>query len=154
MDLFRRRHGRALGMRFHCRRCNGPIAEAMNVCPWCGTKDNSFAEITRAPLICPRCERGVLPEWTSCPWCWAGRFRGNGRPPRPDPLAVRRCTRRGCPGELRPFMRFCPVCKQRPGRPWSHPDLADRCARCRWPVSAAFWRFCAWCGRRQRESRR
>jgi hypothetical protein len=31
MDLFRRRHGRALGMRFHCRRCNGPIAEAMSV---------------------------------------------------------------------------------------------------------------------------
>ena len=152
MDLFRRRHGRALGMRFHCRRCNGPIAEAMRVCPWCGTKDNSFAEITRAPLICPHCERGVLPEWTSCPWCWEGRFRGNGRPPRPDALAARRCTRRGCAGELRPFMRFCPVCKKKPGRPWSHPDLADRCPRCRWPVSRGFWRFCAWCGRRQREA--
>ena len=28
----------------------GPIAEAMSVCPWCGSADNSFKEITSAPL--------------------------------------------------------------------------------------------------------
>jgi len=153
MELFRRRHGRALEMRYRCHRCSGPIAEAMGTCPWCGSAENSFKEITQAPLVCGRCERGVLPEWTACPWCFAGRFQGNGRPPRPDPRAVRHCARRGCPGELRPFMRYCPVCKRKPGRPWSHPDLPDRCARCRWPTSRAFWRFCAWCGRRQRENR-
>ena len=151
MELFRRRHGRALGMRYRCHRCSGPIAEAMRVCPWCGSSENSFKEITQAPLVCRRCERGVLPEWTSCPWCYAGRFPGNGKPPRPDPQAVRHCARRGCPGELRPFMRYCPVCKRKPGRPWSHPDLPDRCGRCRWPTSRAFWRFCAWCGRHQRD---
>jgi hypothetical protein len=150
-QLFRRRHGRALGLRYKCHRCSAPIAEAMSVCPWCGSKENSFAEITSAPLICPCCERGVLPEWTSCPWCFAGRFKGNGRPPRPDPRAVRRCARRGCKGELRAFMRYCPLCKKKPGRPWSHPDLPDRCPRCRWPTSKTFFRFCAWCGRRQRD---
>jgi hypothetical protein len=119
-------------------------------CPWCGSADNSFAELTRAPLICPSCERGVLPEWTCCPWCFPGRFEGNGRPPRPDAQAVRGCSRRGCSGELRPFMRYCPVCKQKPARVWSHPELPERCPRCRWPVSRTFWRFCAWCGRRER----
>jgi serine/threonine-protein kinase len=151
MELFRRRYGRSLDLRFRCHRCRGPIAEAMGTCPWCGSQKNSFAEVTRAPLVCRSCERGVLPEWTRCPWCHAGRFAGNGRPPRPDPRAERRCARRGCPGQLRPFMRYCPICKQKPGRPWSHPDLPDRCPRCRWATSRAFWRFCAWCGRRQRE---
>ncbi len=149
-ELFRKRHGRALGMRYQCHRCSGAIAEEMSHCPWCGSGENSFSELTRAPLICPSCERGVLPEWTACPWCFPGRFQGSGRAPRPDPQAVRRCSRRGCPGELRPFMRYCPLCKKKPARVWSHPDLPDRCPRCRWPVSRAFWRFCAWCGRRER----
>ena len=147
-ELFRRRHGRALEMRYRCHRCDGPIAESMRACPWCGSEDNSFREITAFPLVCPECERGVLPEWTACPWCYPGRLAGNGRPPRPDRKAVRPCPRRGCPGELRRFMRYCPVCKQKPRRPWSHPELPERCPRCRWPVSRAFFRFCPWCGRR------
>jgi eukaryotic-like serine/threonine-protein kinase len=148
-ELFRRRHGAALEMRYRCHRCEGPIAEWMAHCPWCGSQDNSFRHVTSYPLVCPECERGVRPEWTACPWCYHGRLAGNGRPPRPDPRAARRCARRGCPGELRPFMRYCPVCKRKPGRPWSHPDLPDRCPRCRGPVSRAFWRHCPWCGRRE-----
>jgi serine/threonine-protein kinase len=148
-ELFRRQHGAALGMRYCCYRCDGPIAEAMSHCPWCGTPDNSFRNVTSYPLVCPDCERGVRPEWTACPWCYPGRLEGNGRPPRPDPRAVRRCARPGCAGELQPFMRYCPVCKRKPRRPWSHPHLRERCPRCRWPVSREFWRFCAWCGRRE-----
>lgn len=148
-ELFRRRHGQRLGMRFCCYRCEGPIAEGMRVCPWCGAEDHSFREVTSYPLVCPECERGVLPEWRACPWCYAGRLEGNGRPPRPDPYAERRCSRRGCPGELRPFMRYCPICKRKVRRPWSHPELPDRCPRCHWPVSRTFWRFCPWCGRRE-----
>jgi eukaryotic-like serine/threonine-protein kinase len=150
MELFRRRHGRALRMSYSCRRCQGPIAEAMTACPWCGSKDNSFKEITSAPLICGRCERGVLPEWTACPWCYAGRFQGNGKPPRADPQALRRCKTRGCPGRLRLFMRYCPVCKAKPGRPWRYEGLPERCVRCDWPTSRTFFRYCAWCGRHQR----
>lgn len=148
-EQFRRRHGAALGMRYCCHRCEGPIAESMAVCPWCGSRDNSFRDVTSYPLVCPECERGVRPEWTACPWCYPGRLAGNGRAPRPDPKATRRCTRTGCAGELQPFMRYCPLCKQKPRRLWSHPELHERCPRCRWPVSRAFWRFCPWCGRRE-----
>ena len=147
--LFRRRFGRALELRYECFRCGGPIAEAMHFCPWCGTSENSLIEVSVYPLVCPDCERGVRPEWTSRPWCYAGRMRGNGRRPRSDPRAARRCAAPGCDGELRTFMRYCPRCKTRPGRLWSHPDLPERCPRCRWPVALDFWRFCAWCGRRE-----
>lgn len=148
-ELFRKRHGRGLELRFRCHRCDGPIAETMWVCPWCGSKDNSFCDITRYPLYCPECERGLRPEWTSCPWCYPGRLEGNGRPPPFDPRAERSCGSRSCDGQLQPFMRYCPLCKRKPRRAWTHPDLPDRCPRCRWPVSRQSWRFCPWCGRRE-----
>lgn len=148
-QAFKRAHGAALEMRYQCHRCDGPIAESMLHCPWCGASDNSFAEISNHPLVCPECERGVRPEWKACPWCYPGRFEGNGRRPPHDSRAVRTCTARGCQGQLRPFMRYCPECKQKTRRVWSHPDLPDRCRRCRWPTSRAFMRFCPWCGRRE-----
>jgi serine/threonine-protein kinase len=149
-EVFRRRHGARLGMRFRCHRCEGPIAESFKSCPWCGSAENSFREVTRAPLVCPSCERGVLAEWTKCPWCYEGRFEGNGRKPRHDSSAERTCTRAGCDGQLRPFMRYCPLCKQKPRRVWTDVELPDRCPRCRWPTSREFWHFCPWCGRRER----
>jgi hypothetical protein len=148
-EHFRRAHGRALGMRYACHRCEGPIAEAMIHCPWCGSPDNSFQKVTRAALVCPECERSVRPEWRFCPWCYAGRFRSNGRRPPPDPAATRRCTTPGCGGQLRPFMRYCPMCKRKTKRLWSHAHLPDRCPRCRWPTDRAQLRFCPWCGRRE-----
>ena len=81
--------------------------------------------------------------------CYAGRFEGNGRKPPRDSAAVRTCTTRNCGGQLRPFMRYCPLCKQKPRRPWSHPELSDRCPRCRWAVSRDYWHFCPWCARRE-----
>jgi len=148
-EAFRRAHGRTLELRYRCRRCTGPISEPMRHCPWCGANDNSFRHLTRHTLVCPECEKGVRPEWSFCPWCYAGRFVPNGRKPPHDPRAVRRCGRRGCAGELRAFMSYCPLCKWKPRRPWTSPDLPDRCPRCRWPTSHAFLRFCPWCGRRE-----
>jgi serine/threonine-protein kinase len=148
-ELFRRRHGARLEMLYTCHRCDGPIAESFQCCPWCGSEDNSFRDLTRAPLVCPSCERGVQAEWKACPWCYAGRFEGNGRAPRPDSRAERSCTRAGCGGQLRPFMRYCPLCKQKPRRIWTDPELPDRCPRCRWPTSREFWHFCPWCRRRE-----
>jgi len=153
-EVFRRRHGAELGMRYHCYRCEAPVAEEMAFCPWCGFADNAFSEVSTYPLVCPDCERGVLPEWTCCPWCYTGRFTGNGQPPRPDRLAVRRCGQGGCTGQLRAFMRYCPQCKRKPRRPWLHPALPDRCPRCRAGVSASFWHYCAWCGRPQTQAGR
>jgi serine/threonine-protein kinase len=148
-EAFRKTHGRGLELRFRCRRCDGPIAEAMTHCPWCGTDDNSFAGLSRSALVCPECEKGVRPEWNACPWCYPGRFESNGRKPPHDPRAERICTARGCEGQLQPFMRYCPMCKRKVKRVWSHPELPDRCPRCRWPTSHAFFRFCPWCGRRE-----
>jgi hypothetical protein len=148
-EAFRRAHGKALNLRHRCHRCDGPIAEPMAFCPWCGSGENSFRELTRDALICPECEKGVRPEWKACPWCYKGRFEGNGRQPPFDWEAERGCATRSCEGQLRPFMRYCPLCKRKPKRPWSHPDLPDRCPRCRGPVSRGFMRFCPWCSRRE-----
>lgn len=148
-QAFRRAHGKGLDLGFTCRTCDGPISEAMKVCPWCGSNENSFVEITRFPLVCPECERGVRPEWSFCPWCYAGRFVSNGRKPRHDPKAARQCAARGCEGQLRSFMRYCPQCKRKPGRAWTHPELPDRCPKCRWPTHRGFFRFCPWCGRHE-----
>jgi len=145
---FKRQHGADLDLRYECCSCGGPISEAMQNCPWCGTDRNSFREITSLPMICPHCERGVRPEWKACPWCYPTRLEGNGRRPPPDRLATRRCRKPGCEGQLRPFMRYCPLCKTRVSRPWKVEGLSA-CPRCRWPT-ASRWRFCAWCGRRQK----
>jgi serine/threonine-protein kinase len=147
---FKRQYGKPLGLRYECHACGGPVGEAMALCPWCGTDRNSFAELTDAPLVCPDCERGVRPEWNACPWCYPARFESNGRKPPRDPRAVRTCRRRGCEGQLRPFMRYCPLCKTKVTRPWRVEGL-DRCGRCLWPTSDR-WRFCPWCARRQREA--
>lgn len=144
---FRRTHGKELALRYACQRCDAPVSEAMRFCPWCGSKDNSFLQITRSPLVCPECEKGVRPEWSFCPWCYAGRFVPNGRRPPRDPQATRRCARRGCEGQLRPWMSYCPLCKWKPKRPWTTPALPDRCPRCRWATHHGYFRFCPWCGR-------
>lgn len=145
---FLRQYGRRLGLEFDCHQCGGPISEAMQHCPWCGTDRNSFAEVTRYPLICPDCERGVRAEWKACPWCYSARFEANGRAPRSDPRAARSCRKRGCGGQLRPYMRYCPLCKTKVVRPWSEPDFPT-CKRCRWAM-APRWRHCPWCGRHDR----
>ena len=88
-------------------------------------------------------------EWSYCPWCYKGRFQSNGRKSPVDRRAERGCSARDCEGELRPFMRYCPLCKTKPRRVWSDPELPHRCPRCRWPVDRQHWRFCPWCGRRE-----
>lgn len=144
---FKRTFGAALDLRFTCHSCDGPIAEAMKVCPWCGTDRNCFAEVTPFPLVCPDCERGVRPEWSACPWCYPVRFVSNGRQPPHDTRAERKCRKKGCDGQLRPFMRYCPRCKTKVVRPWRVDDMSA-CGRCQWPTTD-HWRFCAWCARRQ-----
>ena len=143
---FRKRFGKQLRADFDCHSCGGPVAEAMKHCPWCGTDRNSFIEVTKLPLVCPDCERGVRPEWKACPWCAKGRLAGNGKPPPHDRQAERSCRKRGCDGQIRPFMRYCPLCKTKVVRPWRSEGLPP-CSKCRWPM-APRWRFCGWCGRK------
>jgi len=153
-EHFRKLHGKRLELWYKCHRCSGPISETMTHCPWCGASDHSFRELTRYPLVCPWCERGVKAEWSYCPWCFEGRFESNGKKPKWDPKAERTCSRRGCEGQLRPYMRYCPVCNQKVKRPWTDAELTERCPRCRWPTSRESWRFCPWCGRREAKAGR
>jgi serine/threonine-protein kinase len=143
---FRKRYGKALETRYDCHACDGPISESMRHCPWCGTTQNSFAEVTSFPLVCPDCERGVRSEWGACPTCRTGRFEPNGRPIPGEATAERHCTRPGCGAPIQRFMHYCPACKARVERPWKVEGLPP-CERCRWPFVSR-WRFCAWCGRR------
>ncbi|MHA7836376.1 MAG: serine/threonine-protein kinase [bacterium] len=145
-DWFRERFGAVFEAHFDCCTCDGPIAESMSFCPWCGTTRNSFIEVTGHPLVCPDCERGVRPEWKACPRCPTGRFVSNGKPIPADPHATRSCARPGCRTPLRPFMRYCPACKRKVSRPWRVAGL-PRCTRCRWAIGPR-WRFCGWCGKR------
>ncbi|MCA9728969.1 MAG: protein kinase [Candidatus Eisenbacteria bacterium] len=147
--LFGRLFGKSLGLGFICHRCDGPLSEEMTYCPWCGTGDLSFLDVTRYPLVCPWCEHGVMAEWEYCPWCYAGRFESNGKKPRFDSKAERICPTAGCEGQLRPFMKYCPQCKTKVKRRWSTAALPHGCARCRWPINRDYWRYCPWCGRRE-----
>lgn len=143
---FRKRFGRVLETHFDCHACDGPISESMRHCPWCGTTRNSFAEVTKLPLICPDCERGVRPEWSACPTCSSGRFESNGHKIPGERTAERTCRRKGCGTPIHRFMHYCPRCKTPVSKPWKIEGLGG-CARCRWPFVPR-WRFCAWCGRR------
>jgi hypothetical protein len=145
-DWFRKRYGHTFEARFDCCACDGPIAESMSFCPWCGTTRNSFIEVTAYPMVCPECERGVRPEWSACPRCARGRFVPNGKPIPADPRAERRCANAGCRAPLPPFSRYCPACKRKVARPWRVEGL-PRCSRCRWSI-ASRWRFCGWCGKK------
>lgn len=145
-EWFRKRHGRTFEAHFDCHACDGPVSESMRSCPWCGTKRNSFREVTRFPLVCPDCERGVRPEWSACPTCTTGRFEGNGRPIPGRERAERSCSRKGCGAPLQRFMHYCPKCKTRVAKPWKVEGL-PACTHCRWPVVSR-WRFCGWCGKR------
>jgi serine/threonine-protein kinase len=143
---FRKRFGAALGTRFDCHACDGPVSESMRHCPWCGTDRNAFGEVTAYPLICPDCERGVRPEWSACPTCSTGRFVPNGRPIPSGRRSERTCKKKGCGAPIDRFMHYCPGCKDRVTRPWRVEGLHG-CPRCDWPMVPR-WRFCGWCGRR------
>lgn len=146
---FRKHFGKLLETHYDCHACDGPVAESMRRCPWCGTADNSFAAVTRFSLVCPRCERGVRPEWSACPSCAAG-LESNGRPLPGASTADRRCPANGCGAPIHRFMRYCPSCKRKQTRPWKVVGMPP-CTRCRWPV-APRWRFCAWCGKKNTEA--
>ncbi len=147
---FRKRFGAVLEARFDCYACDGPISESMRHCPWCGSDQNAFGEVTSYALVCPDCERGVRAEWSACPTCSKGRFVPNGRPLSSGKRTERMCKRQGCGAPIDRFMHYCPGCKDRVTRPWRVKGLKG-CTRCDWPM-APRWRFCGWCGRRNAQA--
>lgn len=142
---FRRRFGKALDTRHQCRRCEGPVAEAMQACPWCGFDNPARGSETRMPAHCPRCERGVKVDWDYCAWCYGPGFEPETNRRYPDKRYTIRCANRRCREWLMPFMRYCPWCRFKVKRPWKIPGSKHRCPACKWGICADFWNYCAWC---------
>lgn len=147
VQSFARLNQYKLGLDFLCRKCERPISEWMQVCPWCGDTENSFRRITTLPAICDRCEHGRHLDWRFCPWCFRERFKKVSSRPSRDRRYVTHCTNPKCRKPMMAFMHYCPYCHKKMARPWKHPALSERCPDCHWGVAKDYWDFCAWCGK-------
>ena len=142
---FQRKFKSVLETRYQCRRCDGPVAESMRACPWCGTRDPLAGHETRFPAHCPRCERGVKLDWSYCAWCYGPGFEPETNRRYSDQRYTERCANKDCREPLMPFMRYCPWCRSKVKKPWKLPGSKDRCPSCQWGVAHDFWGYCPWC---------
>lgn len=142
---FQRKYRHVLDTRHHCRRCEGPVAESMQACPWCGFDNPARGSESRMPSSCPRCERGVKKDWAYCAWCYGPGFVEETTRHYPDKHYTARCANARCRGELMPFMRYCPWCRSKVRRPWKLPGSRHSCRACKWGIAREFWDYCAWC---------
>lgn len=142
---FQRRFRKVLDTRHQCRRCEGPVAESMQACPWCGFDNPARGSATSMPAHCPRCERGVKLDWDYCAWCYGPGFEAETTRRYSDRRYETRCANSRCREPLMPFMRYCPWCRTKVKRPWKIAGSKSRCRACRWGICAEFWNYCAWC---------
>lgn len=142
---FQRQFGKSLATNHDCRRCQGPVSEGMQACPWCGTDHPSKRADTQMPAICPRCERGVKKDWHYCAWCYGAGFELETTRRYPDKRYTARCSNSKCREPLMPFMRYCPWCRSKVRKPWKIENSRHRCHSCGWGVAREFWDYCAWC---------
>lgn len=148
---FQRAFGKELETRHHCRQCNGPIAESMRHCPWCGNGRARHSQSTTHPARCPRCRRGVRLDWKFCPWCYGQAIGPKSDRTYTDKRYSGRCTNPRCTRkELPAFARYCPWCRTRISRPWKIEGSRSKCAGCSNAVLPHYWEYCPWCGRDQR----
>ncbi len=152
---FQRQFGTVLETRFVCGRCDGPVAESMTTCPWCGTARPKHDDPSRFPLRCPRCLRGMKLDWAYCPWCYGSGFEVRGTRQYPDVRYVARCAGSDCTRrQLMPFMRYCPWCRRKVRKRWMIAGSTDTCPSCGWGVVNEFWNHCPWCGKKLQEKQR
>ena len=143
---FQKKYRRELHTSQHCRHCNGPVAETMHFCPWCGNEHHGCASATAMPAVCPRCERGVKSDWVYCPWCYGAGFELETTRHYPDKRYTATCENPSCRESLMPFMRYCPWCRRKIRKPWKMTGRRNSCGACSWGVANEFWDYCAWCG--------
>jgi len=142
---FRKEFGKQLKCNAECPRCDGPIAESMLMCPWCGRDQKRYVGETDFPQVCPRCNRGLKLDWSYCPWCYGSGFEASTRE-YSDKRYVAKCDNAACPRHsLMRFMRYCPWCRRRVRKKWRIPGARTRCASCGWSVLADYWSYCPWC---------
>jgi len=142
---FKRQFGKQLDARYQCRRCEGPVGESMQHCPWCGIDNPARGSGTTMPAHCPRCERGVKNDWDYCAWCYGPGFVEEATRHYPDKRYTARCANERCRGPLMPFMRYCPHCRAKVRRPWKLRGSRHSCKACNWGIAREFWNYCAWC---------
>jgi serine/threonine-protein kinase len=146
--LFRQRFGKPLEVNSTCRRCNGPVSEAMQACPWCGSARRTHEGETRFPARCTRCKRGRKLDWRFCAWCFGPPLQRVANRRFSDRRYAARCSNPRCRElVLMPFMRYCPMCRTKVRRKWKLKGSEDRCPRCRWAVLRDFWNSCPWCAK-------
>jgi eukaryotic-like serine/threonine-protein kinase len=143
---FQRKYRKVLETRHECRECGGPVSEAMQACPWCGTKRPLKKDFeTGFPATCPRCERGTKLDWKYCAWCYGPGFELETSRRYPDRRYSAHCANSKCREPLMPFMRYCPWCRSKVRRPWTLPGSDQTCPSCQWGVDRDFWHHCPWC---------
>jgi serine/threonine-protein kinase len=142
---FQRKYRKALSTGQQCRRCEGPVAESMQACPWCGFDNPARGSESSLPSSCPRCERGVKNDWNYCSWCYGPGFVEETSRRYADKRYQARCSNTRCRGPLMPFMRYCPWCRTKVRRPWKLAGSRHSCKACKWGIAREFWNYCAWC---------
>jgi len=142
---FQRQYKQQLGTRHQCRSCEGPVAESMQACPWCGFDNPSRGSATTMPADCPRCERGVKMDWDYCSWCYGPGFVSETSRFYADKRYTAKCANRRCRKPMMPFMRYCPWCRTKVRKPWRLSASKKTCSACKWGIANEFWNFCAWC---------
>ena len=142
---FQRKYRRVLYTNHQCRRCEGPVSESMQACPWCGFDNPARGSESPLASTCPRCERGVKNDWTYCSWCYGAGFVEETSRRYPDKRYQARCGNGRCRGPLIPFMRYCPWCRTKVRKPWKLSGSRHSCKACKWGIAKEFWNYCAWC---------
>ncbi len=142
---FQRLYRKDLETRHYCRRCEGPVAENMQGCPWCGVDNPAKGAETTMPAVCPRCERGVKTDWRYCAWCYGPGFEVETTRRFPDKRYAGKCANSRCREPLMPFMRYCPWCKVKIKKPSKIAGNRQKCSTCHSGIVREFWKFCPWC---------
>lgn len=142
---FQRKYRKVLHTSHQCRRCEGPVSESMQACPWCGFDNPARGSESLLASTCPRCERGAKNDWNYCSWCYGPGFVEETSRRYPDKRYTSRCGSSRCRGPLMPFMRYCPWCRTKVKKPWKLPGSRQTCKACKWGIAKEFWNYCAWC---------
>jgi serine/threonine-protein kinase len=145
-EAFIKRYNRVCSVIFRCVDCDEPIAENMQICPWCGSKRNRFDVRSQFGLICPRCHKGLLSEWRFCPWCYGPGFDSQSSTDSAKVNYHAKC--KYCGEKLLRFMRYCPWCHRKVRQLWQIWPFPEICGRCAWSVDSDFWSYCPWCGQK------
>lgn len=142
---FQRQFRSELLTKSRCRRCEGPVGECMQACPWCGVDNPTRDSISKMPVHCPRCERGLKLDWDYCAWCYGPGFEAETNRRYSDKRYIARCASPSCKQPLMAFMKYCPWCRSKVKKPWKLKGSKKTCRSCKWGIAHEFWNFCAWC---------